>query len=68
MIVETTYHIGELDYGVCSCCSKESHHVPIGDTRCIECIEMIEFETKMRASIELGEGYVSSTCEDFKNN
>lgn len=63
MIKETTYNKGELRPGVCSCCNEQSDEILIGDTKCIDCIEMIEFENETRKAIDMGGG--CSRCGDL---
>jgi|JI7StandDraft_1071085.scaffolds.fasta_scaffold89956_1 hypothetical protein len=74
MIIETTYERSELKQGVCSCCSEESNEIPKWDTRCVDCIQMNEFEDATREAIDSGGGCsvcgdisgFNCACEDFE--
>lgn len=39
-----TYGPSDLKRGRCSCCSEVSNEILVDDGRCIDCIQMIEFE------------------------
>lgn len=44
MKIITTYGPGDLENGKCTCCNQESNEILIDDGKCIDCIQMIEFE------------------------
>lgn len=42
----TTYAVSDLTYGKCSCCGENSSEILIDNGRCVDCIQMIEFENE----------------------
>ena len=43
MIIETTYDIYDLRYGICERCGEESHEIDPTTGLCIDCIEEERF-------------------------
>lgn len=43
MVIETTYKINDLTYGICKSCGEKSNEIVIGDGRCLDCLEADNF-------------------------